>query len=387
VKVWGGFLALYLGLNTVAAAGEAVSGLAQPYELVRSLQSLQDKIATGSTVMQDARPALMNRVADNFKAAPDSVWQDMRNQRAAVIYLLNGGDRNLVRGIYAKGVMTNADTALLEGALAYVGGDLEKAAKFWEKRDVFTLPASLASHVAFARAALALKDNPQQAIRFLDIARLLAPGTLIEEAAIRRELSLLRGEDNAPTLLWLATQYMQRFGASLYADEVRKRLVRVLPALLSTSAYEDKIFRLLLLLPDKDAMQVYLMAAGYAVTRNKVAQADHWAGLVLAMPGTVGIEKSRALLYRAAARVNQLDYVSARAALDEADPRFLVGPDAQLRQAVQAILALNPSAAPPLSGQAPVVASPPTEAAPENLAETVQALLAGTDRLLTEHKP
>ena len=382
MRLWAGILLCLLALRP-AAAEEAASSTPPPFELVRSLQSLQDKIGMGNKAMQEARPALMNRVAENFKAAPDRVWQDIRNQRAARLYLLNGGDRNLVRMLYAKGVMVNADAALFEGALAYVSGDLEKARQAWQKLDIFSLPASLGSHVAFAQAALCVKSNPAQAVKWLDTARVLAPGTLIEEAALRRELTLLQGDENADAFLWLAANYMQRFDRSLYSDEVRKRLVHVAPALLSSAKYENRVINLLVHLPDVDAMSVYLMAAGVAVTHNHVAQAENWAGIVLAMPGVVGVEKSRAWLYRAAARLDRLDYAAARAALAEAEPRFLIGPDAQLLQAVQAILNLNPA---PLKADAP--AEPlKSDPAPEKLIETVQALLAGTDRLLSEHKP
>lgn len=382
MRLWAGVVLILLGLGP-AAAEETAGGAPQPFELVRSLQSLQDKMGLGNKAMQEARPALMSRVAENFKAAPDNVWQDIRNQRAALLYLLNGGDRNLVRMLYAKGVMVNADAALFEGAMAYVSGDLEKAGQAWQKLDAFTLPASLGSHVAFAQAALCVKTNPAQALKWLDTARLLAPGTLIEEAAIRRELTLLQGDENAETFLWLAANYMQRFDRSLYSDEVRKRLVHVTPALLSDSKYEDRVIRLLVHLPDADAMSVYLMAAGVAVTHNHVAQAENWAGIVLAMPGVVGVEKSRALLYRAAARVDRLDYVTARAALAEAEPRFLIGPDARLLQAVQAILNLNLA---PLKSDA-LPDRPESDVPPEKLIEHVQALLAGTDILLSEHKP
>ena len=111
MRLWAGVVLILLGLGS-AAAEETAGGAPQPFELVRSLQSLQDKMGLGNKAMQEARPALMSRVAENFKAAPDNVWQDIRNQRAALLYLLNGGDRNLVRMLYAKGVMVNADAAL-----------------------------------------------------------------------------------------------------------------------------------------------------------------------------------------------------------------------------------------------------------------------------------
>eukprot|EP01037_Dinobryon_pediforme_P007304 gene7304-7375_t len=390
VKVLCGFFTIFLGVGP-AVAQEATIAAAQPFELVRSLQSLQDKIGSGNKAMQDARPSLMARLTDNFKTAPDSVWADVRNQRAAIIYLLNGGDRRIVQALYTKGVMVKSDSVLFDGTLAYVSGDLEKAGKAWDKLDTFAQPASLGSHVAFAQAALAVKDDPEKAIKLLDVARLLAPGTLIEEAALRRELTLLKGPEKIDAYFRLAIQYLRRFNKSLYSDEVRKRLIRVLPAMLSEGKHGEQVGQVLELLPDVDVMHIYLTAAGSAVTRGHVEEAENWANTVLAMRGVVGIEKSRALLYRAAALVNQMNYAAAREALEPTEKKLLVGPDAQLLLAVQAILALDPQSAgpvrPPVAEEAKapaVVAADPAGTVPENLIQNVQALLAGTDKLLSD---
>ena len=49
----------------------------------------------------------------------------------------------------------------------------------------------LAGQVAFARSVLETRRDPKAAIARLDWARLLAPGGLVEEAALRREIGLL----------------------------------------------------------------------------------------------------------------------------------------------------------------------------------------------------
>ena len=53
------------------------------------------------------------------------------------------------------------------------------------------LDARLAGEVAFARSVLETKRDAKTAVDLLDWARLLAPGGLVEEAALRREIALL----------------------------------------------------------------------------------------------------------------------------------------------------------------------------------------------------
>ena len=76
---------------------------------------------------------------------------------------------------------------------------------------------ALAGQVAFARSVLETKRDPKAAIAVLDWARLVAPGGLVEEAALRREIALLAEAQDTPRVALLTRQYATRFGASLYA--------------------------------------------------------------------------------------------------------------------------------------------------------------------------
>ena len=87
-------IAAALFLLSGAACADEVDALArEPYQLVRSLQSLQDQIARGDLEAHNAQPALLKRLGEKLATADSAVWKDPRNSRAAVTFLLSGGLR------------------------------------------------------------------------------------------------------------------------------------------------------------------------------------------------------------------------------------------------------------------------------------------------------
>jgi hypothetical protein len=69
------------------------------------------------------------------------------------------------------------------------------------------------------------KENPGEAIRLLDLARVLAPGTLVEETALRRELVLADEIADIDKFTFLSSEYIWRFPNSAYFDSFRQRFV------------------------------------------------------------------------------------------------------------------------------------------------------------------
>ena len=92
--------------------------------------------------------------------------------------------------------------------------------------DLDQLDVRVAGQIAFARSVLETKRDPKAAVGLLDWARLLAPGGLVEEAALRREIAILAEARNAPRAARLTGQYAIRFGASLYATDFFHELAR-----------------------------------------------------------------------------------------------------------------------------------------------------------------
>ena len=76
----------------------------------------------------------------------------------------------------------------------------------------------LAGQLAYSESVLKTGRSPDDAIRLLDWARLLAPGSLVEEAALRREILLAGDQRQGDRVILLARQYVSRFPRSIYAD-------------------------------------------------------------------------------------------------------------------------------------------------------------------------
>ena len=114
-------------------------------------------------------------------------------------------------------IVVESERALARGALAYVTNHEADAKSLLDNEDLNSLDVRLAGEVAFARSVLETKRDSKAAVELLDWARLLAPGGLVEEAALRREIALLAEARDVARAAMLTRQYSTRFAASLYA--------------------------------------------------------------------------------------------------------------------------------------------------------------------------
>ena len=89
--------------------------------------------------------------------------------------------------------------------------------------DARTLAPSLGGYIALAQSALAAKEDPRRAMRLLDEARLLAGGTLVEEAALRRTVFLADETSDLSRFVASSSQYLRRYQRSVYAENFRRR--------------------------------------------------------------------------------------------------------------------------------------------------------------------
>lgn len=202
--------------------------IAAPFQLVRTLQAMQDDMAGGSAAALAGQRALLQRMEEEFADADPLVWQDRRNSRALVAYTLGGGRPVTLRRLLASATPPDGDEALMRGALAFVEGDEATARRYLTDIDPRSLPASLGGQLALAQAALLVGQNPQGALLLLDTARLLAPGTLVEEAALRRQIFVASELDDLARFETLSGQYLRRFRRSVYAGNFRRRFAAAL---------------------------------------------------------------------------------------------------------------------------------------------------------------
>lgn len=275
-----------------------------PYEMVRRLQRLQDLIASGDTGALQSQRALITEIEAQFRAADPEVWQDPRNGRAAVIFFLSGGGPDELRNLLKLNPLPAVDERLLRGALAYVEGREDDAERYLGDVDAMRLPDAIGGQIALAQAAVTVRKDPRKAMAMLDVARLLMPGTLVEEAALRREILVAAQIGDVNQFEQLSRQYLFRFRYSVYAGNFRQRFAAALTrmAFLNDPTQFPRLTALLQPLDRDSRVEVYLMVARGALNQGKLVAAAMAAERVLAEAQPVSSDFERARVYRGAVR-------------------------------------------------------------------------------------
>lgn len=310
----------------------------EPYQMVRGLQMLQDQIARGDMEAHNAQPALLKRIGESFLKVDATVWKEPRNSRAVVTYLLSGGAPQVVASLRARNVL-NIDEATVDGAIAYVEGRTDEAKTKLVHIKPRSLPATFGAEIALVQSALVAQDDPKAAIALLDDVRLLMPGTLVEEAALRREIFIVGQDDDFDKFEALAIRYFRRFRNSIYAGNFRQRFAMSV-ARFSFAQRPDRFPRLVAILDHLDRSSqrgLYLLIARTALVRGKPEMAMLAAKHVALLSDEGSPDRLRAHLYHAAARVVTSDHSQAIAELEKIDKSKLSDRDAELQTAALAI--------------------------------------------------
>ena len=321
-----------------AHAQPADDQMREPYQMVRSLQMLQDQIARGDLDAHNSQPALLKRLGENFLKADAAVWKEPRNSRAAVTFLLSGGSPQVVASLRSRNVL-NIDEAIVDGAIAYVEGRTDEAKSKLANIKPRSLPAALGAEIALVQSALVAQDDLKVAIGLLDEVRLMMPGTLVEEAALRREIFIVGQDDDFDKFEALAVRYFRRYRHSIYAGNFRQRFALSV-ARFSFVQRPDRFPRLVAVLDHLDRASqraLYLLIARTALVRGKTEMTVLAADRVFALSDDDSAERVRARLYRAAARVATSAHSTAIAELEQIDKAKLSERDVELQTAALAI--------------------------------------------------
>ena len=276
-----------------------------PREIVEFLIRAQDAIAAGSVPALAAQRRIRAEIDRVFADADPSVWQEPTNTVAAATYVFSGGTPDVLRGFATLDPKPAGDERLWRGALAYVEGRQGEAAGMLLDLDIGDLPSRIGGQVALAQAALVVGTDPRRALERLDMARLVAPGTLVEEAAIRRSLLVTEQLKDQDRFEMLVRQYLARFRHSIYAGNFRYRFAAALSRspVLDDPAQFPRLDALLEQLGPDARRSHYLTIASAAVVSGMMAAATYAAERALALASPESPDLSRARLYRSAALV------------------------------------------------------------------------------------
>jgi chemotaxis protein MotC len=314
----------------------------QPFEIVRSIQAIQDQIVRGNVSAKAKLPKLIEQISDRLLAADREVWRDAKNARAAVIYTLSGGQARVVRKVIEIGLSPEPEIILMRGALAYVEGREADAKKILSGIDVKTLSPAAAGHIAMIQSALVAKENPGEAIRLLDLARILAPGTLVEETALRREIVLADEITDIDKFAFLSSEYIWRFRSSAYFESFRQRFVAsaIHFGLTIKSTEFAALEELVGQVDSAGQLRLYLLIAQKSIIDGKPEAARFAAGKAIRLSEDGSIELARSKLYEAAALILTDQFEPGVGELEGVDASRLPKQDSELKEAVASLAKL-----------------------------------------------
>lgn len=328
-----------LALSCVPFASAAADdGVRQPFEWIRTLEAVQEQIGQGSKAAYDYLPKLNAEIAAEIDKVSPEVMREPRNVRAILIYTLGGGDGRVARKLLGLGELAPSDEKVAKGALAYVEGKYAEAAEQFGDVDPRTLDASLAGRVALIQSILFYKSDPTKAIRFLNLARLFSAGTLVEEAALRRQVVLEAGVRNQDRFEALSDQYFRKYKKSIYAGYFKEQFSIAAAGLeFSNSVRLDRLKEIIENLDEAEQAALFVLLAEKAIFVGNVALTTFAAKKAEEMSAPDSAQRRRARLYRASADVAMDKPEAAVAQLREISPSQLSTVDAGLQWAALAV--------------------------------------------------
>ncbi|MEI9899726.1 MAG: hypothetical protein WDN31_05780 [Hyphomicrobium sp.] len=377
------------------AAAAAEESAKQPFELVRELQIFQDQSALNAksarAEQREQRDKIAKVAAQLINFDP-KVWADPKNVRAAVIYVLSGGDPRILRNLAASSAVTGVDERLVKGALAYSERRDAEAAQLLDGVDVESLDRSIGGHVALVRSMLAAKTDQRKAYALLDRARVIAPGTIVEEAALRRQAILAAKMGQLDAFDQLSSQYFRRYATSIFARSFERQFAQEVVA--HNYAVDEKRFvnleAQLAGLPEAERRETSLAIAEDAVAAGNVELVRFAARLAAIDARANPLEATRMRLYEAAALLVTPAYEEAARALWTIDRSKLGVRDEPLLDAALAVAReiARPPALAPQGGEAesaqPDAGAKPADAASAGIIRNAEQAIAQVDGLLNE---
>lgn len=214
-------------------------------EMVRDLNVLQNRMVIGDMAAREQAAKQFDLIEKAIAAVEPEAWAEERNQRAAIVYLLCGGASAGLREIHEAGFDIGKLGDVVGASVEYAEGRDGGVPKALMDFDARHLPPILGGHLALVQGSGLTGEDDARAIALFDLARLLMPGSLVEEAALRREIAILDPVRDVDKLSLLSSRYVSKYLHSPYVQnfwEVLRRATIADPTFLARASKFEAIF-------------------------------------------------------------------------------------------------------------------------------------------------
>ncbi|WP_306118278.1 MULTISPECIES: hypothetical protein [unclassified Roseitalea] len=314
-----------------------------PKAAVRSLHHIQDAIAGGDAAAFTMQTSTLRVVDALFANLRPQALDDADTRKALFVYAVSGGNPRTFARLYPplSEQLEGRDKRVLNAVAATV---LRRPVG--EEGAVSPREAGGMLGGGLALLAGINASDLARRIAHLDDARLLAPGTLIEESALRRLIGIHGQDDDPERFFVLSSRYVRTFVTSPYASDFAETFTAA-AARLTQPPHHARLGEIVGFMPPahRRAIVVRLMRA--ATVRGNFALVrsfeDRFGAEVAASArgGTQTAEAqtdaARKRLFSLMAGIASEDHDTVARALERIDADQLMPADRQLLEAARAI--------------------------------------------------
>lgn len=307
-----------------------------PYRMLRSLQFVQDTVVRGDHSAADMQRFMLGTIDERLRTADPKIFQDPRNVDAALIYAMSGGNPATLEYLVARDVDGNFDNRVSDALRKYLSGKGTLIAKSLGDIASEYKNAKIGPYLALVAGNVTLTKDPAAALKFYDWARLTAPGTIVEEAALRRSLAVAVDAKIVDKASLYANGYARRFLYSPYASQFADLFVRFVVEHYEVLKPED-IEATLGYMDSDRRREVYLRVAREAAIAGRKELATMAAEQAKLLSGTEEGADALAKLYGSLVGVPTENVDDAMAELMKIPEEALSPRDRALRQAAETV--------------------------------------------------
>jgi chemotaxis protein MotC len=262
-----------LSLLAAALAAWSMDARAQDqsldaYKILRSLQFVQDSLVLGDHSASDLQRYLLDSLDQRLRSTQNTALADTRNADAVFIYVMSGGNPATLNFLAARDTQGYLDARVvnvlqkyLDGRGAQVSNSLGALADEYQGKTIGPYLNLVAGNVASS-------VNPGQALTFYDRTRMDAPGTILEEAALRRSIVASVGLKDSERALGYSVRYARRFLHSPYASQFADLFVD-LAVTSEPPIGQDRVAEVADLMDPDRGQELYLRISRLATLKGK----------------------------------------------------------------------------------------------------------------------
>lgn len=184
--------------------------------VVRDFLRVGDAALSGTTADLDRRSQVMRDVSEQFRREPKETWHQIGNAAELLRFVLFGGSAAVLKRAVEDDSFPKEFVNSARGIIAFSERNLELAKAHLLDTEPVLLPQYVEEPLALVRGTLLATKNSNAAISYFRRVQLAAPGTALEEAALRQNvLALIRNRQISDSITMM-TVYLRRFPGTIY---------------------------------------------------------------------------------------------------------------------------------------------------------------------------